>query len=73
MIDGQSPLPEPRGGLVPPGRLPPTAIGVATPPPPEPIHVWIHGRRPLLRRLMSKFLDSLNGLGDSLARTLHVR
>ena len=33
----EGPLPEPSGSLRPPVRLPPTAVGLATPPPPAPI------------------------------------
>ena len=35
MDDHDSLLPEERGDLEPPNRWPPTAIGVATPPPPR--------------------------------------
>ena len=47
MDDIGTPLPEERGDLEPPKRWPPTAIGVATPPPP-PRHVRSRGRRRLL-------------------------
>ncbi|MGQ0643417.1 MAG: hypothetical protein ACT4P6_21940 [Gemmatimonadaceae bacterium] len=64
MMDDQ-PLPEPRGALVPPRSYPPTAIGLATPPPPRP--------RPLLWRLVTKVLDALDHLADGIARALRLR
>jgi hypothetical protein len=35
MSDSWQPVPDPFGSLEPPGRNPPTAVGVATPPPPR--------------------------------------
>ena len=52
MADEWLPKPDPFGGLEPPRRNPPTAIGLATPPPPsgEP---WYLDRRALRRRRMA--------------------
>jgi hypothetical protein len=71
-MKSEGPLPEPRGSLPPPVRHPPTAVGLATPPPPAPIPS-VSGRRPrgsplvrFLRRLAMIPLDLADGLVDRL-------
>lgn len=72
------PQPEPRGALVPPPRYPPTAVGVATPPPPREPRRWaseqaMRGPRPALWRLLRACLDALDRVGDGVARAFGAR
>ena len=67
-----TPLPEPRGALVPPRRVPPTAVGVAPPPPPRP-YERVPAQRPFLRRLLSACFDVLDHFGDDIAHALRLR
>lgn len=80
MSDGPAPIPEPRGALVPPHRRPPTAVGVATPPPPRPLRPIPHDAgQPWLRRTLGRAigaaLDVADGVGDAIrdAAGLNVR
>ena len=52
------PVPDPRGALRPPGRLPPTAVGVGTPEPPRrgPRSQGGVGRRPRILMICLKLL-----------------
>jgi len=57
MTEPWSPDPEPSGSLEPPRRRPPTAVGVATPPPPRgPEPRYVDGRATRRRRLASAFV-----------------
>ena len=69
-----SPTTEPSGALVPPGRVPPTAIATATPPPPPPMRprVEIRTRRSVLDRIRSLTLKALD-VADAFADTLMGR
>ena len=79
MIPDDMPITEPTGELVPPARNPPTALAVATPPPPG-------GPRAIWRRLQPdartrKFVDDTidfifdraDILGDEIAHLFGVR
>src|SRR5688500_20341290 len=71
--DDPAPPTEPKGALVPPPRLPPTAVSAAAagpePRPPRPERQWLTGpdapRRTFLRALNGA-LDFLDGLADAL-------
>ncbi len=74
------PVPQPDGRLGPPDRHPPTAVGVATPPPPRPPRpARVHGGpSPLLRSLrrgVDALLDAADVIGDAIrgAVGLHAR
>jgi hypothetical protein len=62
---------EPSGALVPPGRVPPTAIATATPPPPPPMRprVEVRTRRSALDRIRSLTLKALD-VADAFVDTL---
>jgi len=60
MLHDDSPSTEPSGALVPPGRVPPTAIATATPPPPP---------RSVLDRVRSLTLKALD-VADAFVDTL---
>jgi len=60
MLHDDSPSTEPGGALVPPGRVPPTAIATATPPPPP---------RSVLDRVRSLTLKALD-VADAFVDTL---
>ena len=74
-----TPLPSPSGSLLPPTRHPPTALAVATPPPPR------RPRSPLERfqadprtkrfvdTAISFVFDRADALGDGIARALGLR
>ena len=60
MQDSWTPEPEPSGSLDPPRRRPPTAVGVATPPPPRPRQPsYVDRRMTRRKRLASAFVGSL--------------
>ncbi|MDX2263252.1 MAG: hypothetical protein SFU84_16290 [Gemmatimonadales bacterium] len=63
MPNDEFPTTEPSGALVPPGRVPPTAIATATPPPPP---------RSVLDRVRSLTLKALD-IADAFADTLMGR
>ena len=72
--------PEPSGALVPPDRHPPTAIGTDTPEPPRPPrharHVTVERHvffGPDVRRMLSKMLDAVDRVADTIALELGVR
>ncbi len=71
MVDRYQPVPQTSGALGPPDRHPPTAVGVATPPPPP-----NRGRtaRPPemgpLRRVLSSGMRQLRQLAESVGHTV---
>jgi hypothetical protein len=72
--DDPTPPTEPKGALVPPPRLPPTAVSAAAagaePRPPRPVRAWTQPqparRRPWLFRTVKTALDVLDGIADGL-------
>ena len=72
--DDPTPATEPRGALVPPPRLPPTAVSAAAagpePRPPRPVRSWSRPARrrprPWLFRAVKTALDVLDGVADGL-------
>ena len=70
----RDPLPEPRGSLRPPVRHPPTAVGIATPPPsPEPMGVGLARRRePALIRFLRRLACVPLDLADALVDTVRI-
>ena len=73
-MDDVTPPTEPSGALVPPPRVPPTAVATATPEPP-PLRPT---RRPLMRRsrfveLIRETLDAVDDLADTVAEGLGLR
>ena len=79
MEPDSTPVPEPRGSLVPPARRPPTAIAIATPEPPRP--PIVRGTRQagmpaflrFVRETVNVVLDIADDVADSLAGALGVR
>jgi len=68
-----TPVPAPDGSLQPPGRLPPTAVGTAMLPPPEPVRSRRREPRGLLgaiRRTMEQIFDLSDDLADRIRRQL---
>ena len=74
MDDERVPEPEPSGALVPPPVHPPTALAAATPLSPRP---WddddLIEARGLLQRAVSRALDALDDVGDSIAQVVGLR
>jgi hypothetical protein len=77
MSDPLEPTPEPRGDLVPPPRVPPTAVATSAPmPEPLPSRAW---RPPELRRrhaalaAIDAALDMLDNAGDAIAEAIGLR
>lgn len=76
MDEDCTPPTEPSGALVPPGMVPPTAVGASTPPPPVPER---SGRRPYMRsqtpvsRAIARTLDAVDELADAVAQGLGLR
>jgi hypothetical protein len=76
MEDDHTPDTQPSGALVPPPRVPPTAVATAAPLPPRP-----HPRHPSsfgtsrwsLRELVSSALDQLDRFGDRIADAVGLR
>jgi hypothetical protein len=72
--DDPTPPTQPKGALVPPPRLPPTAVSAAAagpePRPPRPVRSWVppeHPRsRPWLFRTMKTALAVLDAVGDGI-------
>jgi hypothetical protein len=72
--DDLTPPTQPEGALVPPPRLPPTAVGAATagpePRPSRPVRVWTPPRaprpRPWLFRTVKTALNVLDALAEGL-------
>jgi hypothetical protein len=76
MEDDYTPETQPSGALVPPPRVPPTAVATSAPLPPRP-----HSRHPssygtsrsLLRGLLRSALDQLDRVGDRIADAVGLR
>jgi hypothetical protein len=73
-MDDFTPPTEPSGDLVPPPRVPPTAVATLSP---EPLP-YRPSRQPYLRsnalwRLVDRTLDAVDGLADSVAEGLGFR
>lgn len=77
MSDDFPPVPEPSGALVPPRRVPPTAVATATPPPPRPLRparaVRRGGLLETLRRGITAVLDAADTAGDAIAGAIGLR
>lgn len=68
MADAWPPKPDPFGALEPPRRNPPTAVGVATPPPPHGQPLYYDLRVTRARRLATAFVGTvLAGAATSVA------
>jgi len=76
-MDERIPDTQPSGALVPPPRIPPTAVATAAPMPPRPPrpHRPSLRRNPLtgLRTLVDTVLDELDSVGDRVAAALGLR
>jgi hypothetical protein len=74
MDDERFPEPEPSGALVPPPVHPPTALATAAPVPPR---RWddddLPEARVLVARLVTRTLDALDNVGDSIAVAVGLR
>ena len=74
MDDERLPEPEPSGALVPPPVHPPTALATAAPLPPR---RWedddLAEARGLVARLVTRTLDALDDVGDSIAVAVGLR
>lgn len=71
MEDPSGPVPEERGALVPPTRVPPTAVGLLTPQPPE--HRRPRNREPalaFLRRAVNASLDVADRIAEGVRKVL---
>jgi hypothetical protein len=73
MTDELMPEPEPAGALVPPPRNPPTAIATAAPMPPSGPSKAIAPREGFFRGLVQATLNTLDDVGDSIARAIGLR
>ncbi|MEO6528966.1 MAG: hypothetical protein ABIP93_20275 [Gemmatimonadaceae bacterium] len=73
MNDELMPEPEPSGALVPPPRHPPTAIATAAPLPPSRPTRAITPREGFFRDLVQTTLNTLDEVGDSIARAIGLR
>ena len=77
MTEDFSPVPEPSGALVPPRRVPPTAVATATPPPPRPSRPVRTVRRTgpfeALRRGVNAVLDAADTAADAIAGAIGLR
>ncbi len=71
MFDDESPLPEPKGALVPPRRFPPTAVGLDMLP--EPREDRFQNLRQLFRRVVAGCMNAIDNVADSVAHTLRLR
>jgi hypothetical protein len=74
MDDAETPPTQPAGALVPPTKVPGTAVATATPEPPN-----RHARHPehyersAFRRWLSRTLNAVDQLADSVAAGLGLR
>jgi hypothetical protein len=71
-MDDRIPETQPSGALVPPPRMPPTAIATSAPLPPRP-RSSTTVRSSGASALLSTALDELDRLGDRLAGALGIR
>ena len=79
MNPDEAPLPDPSGSLLPPTRHPPTALAVATPPPPRrsrSIHERLQAD-PRVKRFVDDAVtfvfDRADAIGDGIANALGLR
>ena len=73
MDDEFIPEPEPKGQLVPPPRVPPTAVGLALLPPAPERRPSFPRRRRGFHGLVLRAMDALDSLGDTIAETIGLR
>lgn len=75
MDDAYTPPTEPAGSMIPPTKVPGTAIATATPPPPpnrEPRHRQLD-RFGALGRAIERTLDAVDAIADNVAVGLGLR
>jgi hypothetical protein len=73
MDDERLPEPQPSGALVPPPVHPPTALAAAAPLPPRPRDGDVLEARNLVARVITRTLDALDNVGDSIAAAVGLR
>jgi hypothetical protein len=73
MDDERLPESEPSGALVPAPVHPPTALATATPLPPRRWDDDLEEARGLAARLVTRTLDALDDVGDSIAAAVGLR
>ena len=79
MLPDDTPLPDPSGSLLPPTRHPPTALAIATPPPPRrPRSISDRLQSdPRARRLVDNAVefvfDRADAIGDGIAKLFGLR
>ena len=74
MDDERLPEPEPSGALIPPPVHPPTALATAAPlPPRRQGDADLIEARGLVARLVTRTLDALDNVGDSIAAAVGLR
>ncbi len=74
-MDDFIPQTEPSGALVPPPRVPPTAVALATPDPPplRPSRVPYLRRTGSVAQFVQRTLDAVDELADTVAEGLGLR
>lgn len=72
-MDESLPEPQTDGFLVPPPRVPPTAVATATPLPPSQPQRSLRVRRSGVFTLIDRALDQLDALGDRIADAVGLR
>jgi hypothetical protein len=73
MDDARFPETEPSGALVPPPTHPPTALATAAPLPPRRRPDDLMEARSLIARAVTRTLDALDQVGDSIAAAVGLR
>jgi hypothetical protein len=73
MDDPRIPETEPSGSLVPPPTHPPTALATAAPLPPRRRPDDLMEARSLIARAVTRTLDALDQVGDSIAAAVGLR
>lgn len=74
MDDADTPSTQPSGFLVPPTKIPHTALAVATPPPPpRPRVLRTPSRQNFAQFFANLFLDSVDDVADAVAGSLGLR
>ncbi|HKH94314.1 MAG TPA: hypothetical protein VKA54_21090 [Gemmatimonadaceae bacterium] len=73
MDDERLPETEPSGALVPPPVHPPTALATAAPLPPRRWDDDVVEARGVVARLVTRTLDALDNVGDSIAAAVGLR
>lgn len=73
--DGFTPPTQPSGELVPPPKIPGTAVAAATPAPipPHPARAWASRDPSVIRRFISRTLDAVDNVADAVAEGLGLR